>query len=148
MQDAVRRRVGQELGAQVSGIIVLLPDFRYQALDASGIRENEVCPVLIAQLEGTMDPDPGEVLEHRWVDPGALTPIAARAVAAQSVQIGLLDLSHLAAANDGMAAIWSGARPGVTGNPSGRSRTAIGSSHPDLRSDHEPNPCNDRRLGG
>lgn len=106
MPDAVRRRVGQELGAQVSGISVLLPDFRYQAVDASGVRENEVCPVFMARLEGDVDPDPGEVMEHRWVDPAALTVVAARAPWLLSpwsaTQIGALDLSHLAATHHEM----------------------------------------------
>ena len=37
----------------MTGIRLLLPDFRYHAVDASGIRENEVCPVFAARLEGT-----------------------------------------------------------------------------------------------
>ena len=101
LPQAVTRRVGQELGARVTDIRVLLPDFRYQAVDASGIRENEVCPVFAARLEGTLDPDPGEVMEHRWVDPGALAQVAATAPWLLSpwsaTQIGLLDLSHLLA---------------------------------------------------
>lgn len=103
LQDAVRRRLGQELGARVTGITLLLPDFRYQAVDASGIRENEVCPVFGARLEGTLDPDPGEVMEHRWVDPGALTEVAARTPWLLSpwsaAQIGLLDLTDLTQAH-------------------------------------------------
>ena len=39
--DAVARRIGQELGAQATDINLLLADFRYQAIDASGVRENE-----------------------------------------------------------------------------------------------------------
>ena len=52
------------------------PDFRYEAVDASGIRENEVCPVFVATLVGGVDPDPAEVMEFRWVDPGALADVA------------------------------------------------------------------------
>jgi isopentenyl-diphosphate delta-isomerase len=103
MPDAVARRVGQELGAQVTDITLLLPDFRYQAVDASGVRENEVCPVFGARLEGTLVPDPGEVMEHQWVDPSALADVAARVPWLPSpwsaTQIGLLDLSHLVAGN-------------------------------------------------
>jgi isopentenyl-diphosphate delta-isomerase type 1 len=101
--DAVARRIGQELGAQVTNINLLLPDFRYQAVDASGVRENEVCPVFGARLEGTLDPDPGEVMEHRWVDPAALAQVAATAPWLLSpwsaTQIGLLDMGHLVAGN-------------------------------------------------
>lgn len=56
-----------------------------------------------ARLEGTLDPDPGEVMEHRWVDPAALAQVAARAPWLLSpwsaTQIGRLDLSHLVAGN-------------------------------------------------
>ena len=52
-------------------------DFRYKAVDASGIRENEVRPVFVATLAGGVEPDPTEVMEYRWVDPGALAAVAA-----------------------------------------------------------------------
>lgn len=75
--DAIQRRLAQELGARAVAIAPVLPDFRYEAVDASGIRENEVCPVFVARLEGGLDPDPAEVMEHRWVDPVALASAAA-----------------------------------------------------------------------
>jgi isopentenyl-diphosphate Delta-isomerase len=75
-EDAIERRLGQELGARASAIAPVLPDFRYEAVDASGIRENEVCPVFVARLEDGLDPDPDEVMEHRWVDPVALAEVA------------------------------------------------------------------------
>ena len=76
-EDAIQRRLGQELGARAAAVSPVLPDFRYEAVDASGIRENEVCPVFVARLEGGLDPDPAEVMEHRWVDPVALASVAA-----------------------------------------------------------------------
>jgi isopentenyl-diphosphate delta-isomerase type 1 len=78
MEDAVVRRVAEELGAQARGLRLVLPDFRYEAVDASGVRENEVCPVFVATLEGGLAPDPAEVMEHRWVDPAALADVAER----------------------------------------------------------------------
>jgi isopentenyl-diphosphate delta-isomerase len=96
MTDAIGRRVAQELGVRATRIGVVLPDFRYQAVDASGIRENEVCPVYVATLEGTVDPDPEEVMEHRWVDAAALADVAARTpwlLSPWSVaQIGQMDM--------------------------------------------------------
>ncbi len=76
-EDAIARRLTEELGAGAAAIAPVLPDFRYEAVDASGIRENEVCPVFVATLEGGLDPDPTEVMEHRWVDPAALASVAA-----------------------------------------------------------------------
>ncbi|WP_309129002.1 isopentenyl-diphosphate Delta-isomerase [Microbacterium sp.] len=75
--DAVTRRAHQELGLALRGIRLALPDFRYRAVDASGIVENEVCPVYTAVAAGEVHPDPSEAMEHRWVEPadlaGALT---------------------------------------------------------------------------
>jgi isopentenyl-diphosphate delta-isomerase len=75
-EEAIRRRLAEELGARATAIAPVLPDFRYQAVDASGIRENEVCPVFVATLAGGLEPDPAEVMEHRWVDPAALASVA------------------------------------------------------------------------
>ncbi|PRY02245.1 isopentenyl-diphosphate Delta-isomerase [Allonocardiopsis opalescens] len=65
--DAVRRRVAQELGLVIGEVRELLPDFAYRAVDASGVVENEVCPVFAASAEGDPRPDPGEVMDWRWV---------------------------------------------------------------------------------
>ena len=68
MVDAVRRRGHDELGLEVADIRPVLPDFRYRAVDASGVVENEVCPVFTATAVGVPRPEPGEVAEYRWVD--------------------------------------------------------------------------------
>ena len=65
--DAVRRRLGEELGLQVEDLQLVLPDFRYRAVDASGIVEHELCPVLVGRVVGDVRPDPAEVCEHAWV---------------------------------------------------------------------------------
>lgn len=67
MTDAVRRGVLAELGVQVAELELVLPDFRYRAVDASGVVENEVCPVFAAVADGPLRPDPAEVAEHRWL---------------------------------------------------------------------------------
>jgi isopentenyl-diphosphate delta-isomerase type 1 len=67
MEDAVRRRIAEELGAQVSGLELVLPDFGYRAVDASGVVENEFCPVWVARLAGTLQPAADEVAEIAWV---------------------------------------------------------------------------------
>ena len=72
MEDAVLRRAGHELGIEISELTLALPDFRYRAVDASGVVENEVCPVFTAQFTGTPNPSPLEVAEFAWVDPREL----------------------------------------------------------------------------
>ena len=66
--DAVRRRLGEELGVTVERLSVALPDFRYRAVDASGVVEHEICPVFVGTVAGELDPAAEEVAEHRWVD--------------------------------------------------------------------------------
>ncbi len=72
MEDAVVRRARDELGLAVRELRPVLPDFRYRATDASGIVENEVCPVYVAFADEEPVPNPDEVMDLRWVDPGAL----------------------------------------------------------------------------
>ncbi|WP_314097667.1 isopentenyl-diphosphate Delta-isomerase [Microbacterium foliorum] len=69
MTDAVRRRALDELGLRITDISLALPDYRYRAVDASGIVENEICPVHVAIADGALSPDPDEVAEWAWVDP-------------------------------------------------------------------------------
>lgn len=66
---AVRRRTAEELGLEVAEVTTVLPDFRYRAVDASGVVEHEVCPVHVTVVpEGTEPtPDPAEVAEHAWL---------------------------------------------------------------------------------
>lgn len=66
---AVRRRVSEELGGQVRCEDLVLPDFAYRAVDASGLVEHELCPVFLGALvDDRLDPDPAEVMDHRWMD--------------------------------------------------------------------------------
>ena len=67
LTDAVRRRLGEELGAEVDDLQVVLPEFRYRAVDARGIVEHELCPVFVGRLRGELRPAPEEVCEHAWV---------------------------------------------------------------------------------
>lgn len=67
--DAIVRRVADEIGAVATDIRPALPDFRYLAVDASGIVENEICPVYTGIITEDPRPDSGEVCEWRWVEP-------------------------------------------------------------------------------
>lgn len=71
-EDAVKRRAGQELGFSITDIRPALPDFRYRAVDASGIVENEICPVYTAVADSTVKPLPEEVMDFQWVDAAEL----------------------------------------------------------------------------
>ncbi|HRO29247.1 MULTISPECIES: isopentenyl-diphosphate Delta-isomerase [Micrococcaceae] len=70
--DTVNRYARHELGLVVEDVRCVLPDFRYRAVDASGIVENELCPVYVARAAGAVQPNPEEAMEHRWVSPQEL----------------------------------------------------------------------------
>lgn len=76
---AVERRVAEELGLVISPPSLVLPDFAYRAVDASGIVEHEVCPVFVARAAAEPVPDADEVAEWRWVAWGDVVTTAAAA---------------------------------------------------------------------
>lgn len=65
LPDAVRRRVRQELGLEISEPTLLLPRFRYRA-ELDGVVEHEMCPVFVATTSDEVRLDPVEVAEARW----------------------------------------------------------------------------------
>ena len=68
--DAIERRLHQELGVGVSDLSCVLPDFAYTATDASGIVENEICPVWAGRLlepESPIKANAAEVMDWEWV---------------------------------------------------------------------------------
>lgn len=67
-EAAVRRRVGEELGIRIDRLVMVLPDFRYRAVDYSGIVEHELCPVFVGSFTGELAPEPGELMDHRTID--------------------------------------------------------------------------------
>ena len=68
MTDAVTRRLDAELGLTVTGLTCVLPDFGYRAVDASGVVENEYCPVFSARVhpESAVRANASEVMDWRW----------------------------------------------------------------------------------
>ncbi|AMB59934.1 isopentenyl-diphosphate Delta-isomerase [Microterricola viridarii] len=76
MVDAVVRHAQAELGLRLDPALhqltLELPDFRYRAVDPSGIVENELCPVYTAVIDDRPVPNPAEVMELAWVTPTAL----------------------------------------------------------------------------
>ncbi|RFA18040.1 isopentenyl-diphosphate Delta-isomerase [Subtercola boreus] len=76
-EGALERRALDELGlgsGALTKVEVALPDFRYRAVDASGIVEYEICPVYSAVLEAPDDLQfsTDEVVEVQWCEPSAL----------------------------------------------------------------------------
>ncbi|WP_411376348.1 isopentenyl-diphosphate Delta-isomerase [Arthrobacter sp. MPF02] len=78
-EDAVLRRAGYELGLRLDQVELRLPDFRYRAVDASGVVENEICPVYTARAACSLKPRDDEVMEWQWADPLDVTTAVAAA---------------------------------------------------------------------
>ncbi|GAA2724646.1 isopentenyl-diphosphate Delta-isomerase [Cellulomonas aerilata] len=72
MEDAVARRGLQELGLALTAIELVDPDFRYRATDASGIVENEICPIYFARTTQAPAANPDEVMDCVWLMPAEL----------------------------------------------------------------------------
>lgn len=73
--EAITRHARHELGMEVHEPEAALPDFRYRAVDASGIVENEICPVFVATAGTEPEPNPAEVMELRWVSAAELAAL-------------------------------------------------------------------------
>ena len=72
LDAAIRRRARRELGLELGALEAVLPQFRYRAVDASGIVENELCPVYRTTIDVDPDPTADEVAESAWIDPRKL----------------------------------------------------------------------------
>ncbi|GAB4097884.1 isopentenyl-diphosphate Delta-isomerase [Sinomonas halotolerans] len=95
-EDAIRRRAQRELGLELGTIESVLPDFRYRAVDASGVVENEVCPVFRAVAATDPVPAADEVSEWVWADPAEFRDAVAAAPYAFSPWL-VMQLDALAA---------------------------------------------------
>lgn len=85
IEAAAERRIREELGLHVTQFVSVAPDFAYRATDASGIVENEICPVFAAfGVAGEPNPDPDEVAEWAWVPWEQLVSAAAATPAVYS----------------------------------------------------------------
>ncbi|NPC97914.1 isopentenyl-diphosphate Delta-isomerase [Nocardioides sp. zg-DK7169] len=103
--DTIRRYAGHELGLEVVDLQQVVPDFRYRAVDAGGLVENELCPVWTARTTGQPDPNPDEVAESRWVTDEELRAAVDAAPWALSpwllLQVPLLEAAHWSPAQAG-----------------------------------------------
>lgn len=71
-EESLVRHGRHELELEVADVEVLLPDFRYRAVDASGVVEHEICPVYRVHAAGDVVPNLDEVVEIRWAQPDAV----------------------------------------------------------------------------
>lgn len=67
LREAVTRRLAQELGVVPEQMALVLPDFAYRAQMADGTVEHELCPVVVALVDGDPVPDPTEISDTAWV---------------------------------------------------------------------------------
>lgn len=68
LMAAATRRVREELSLTAQDLKIVLPSYRYRAIDVSGIVENEICPVLLGRVKrADLKPDPGEVCDIAWL---------------------------------------------------------------------------------
>ena len=68
VEEAITRRLREELGLTVHTLQLALPRFRYRAVMDNGVVENEMCPVFVATTRDAPAPDPAEVEDATWVD--------------------------------------------------------------------------------
>jgi isopentenyl-diphosphate delta-isomerase len=68
IEQAVVRRLSDELGISDGTAELVLPGFRYRAEMPNGIVENELCPVYRVRWSGEPEPAPAEVAAYRWVE--------------------------------------------------------------------------------
>lgn len=78
LEQAVTRRAAEELRVTIESLQCVLPHFRYRAVDAGGVVENEICPVFVARTEDAVDPSPDEVVDWAWVSAADVTESATR----------------------------------------------------------------------
>lgn len=96
--EAALRRVSEELGGEPTALRTVLPSFRYRAVDAGGVVEHELCPVLLGRFDPRdLRPDAAEIAESTWVDWDAAVALAAAAPALISPW-AVLQIAQLAAA--------------------------------------------------
>jgi isopentenyl-diphosphate delta-isomerase len=65
-EDAVRRRLRDELGLDPVALELALPSFAYRA-SLDGVEEHELCPVWLARVDAEPVPNPAEVAAYEWV---------------------------------------------------------------------------------
>lgn len=68
LREAVERHVRSELGVGVARMTMAIDDFTYRAQMANRIVEHELCPVVVAEIDGCPILNPDESDAAEWVD--------------------------------------------------------------------------------
>jgi isopentenyl-diphosphate delta-isomerase len=99
LREAVRRRLRDELGVAATGIVPILPGFRYRATAADGTVENERCPVVraLTSAGGTVRRDPDEVEDAQWWTWERCKELAGRPEASPWFRLQMAELAPLGA---------------------------------------------------
>ena len=66
LRQAVRRHLRTELGVAPTAMSLALGDFVYRASMVDGTTEHEWCPVVVANIDVEVDPNPDEVDDIEW----------------------------------------------------------------------------------
>jgi len=72
LRAAVMRRLDEELGLVPTDVAVVLPDFAYRATMPDGTTEHELCPVVVARVDGEPRLDEHEADAAEWTSWPAL----------------------------------------------------------------------------
>ena len=67
-EDAITRRLQDELGMTANNVQIALPSYTYQTTPYNGIIEHEFCPVYVAIATSEPVPNPNEVEAYKWID--------------------------------------------------------------------------------
>lgn len=68
IEDAIARRLKDELGMAAKDFKIVLPSYRYKTPPFKGIIENEFCPVFVARAKSKPNPNHDEVEAIRWMN--------------------------------------------------------------------------------
>jgi len=68
LREAVTRHLVAELGLRPVRLALVLGDFAYRATMDDGTVEHELCPVVVAETDGVLRPDPDEVEQWEWIE--------------------------------------------------------------------------------
>jgi isopentenyl-diphosphate delta-isomerase len=97
LREAVQRRLQTELGATVTGLTLVLPEFAYRAVAPNGVVEHERCPVVRAVATGEIRPNPAEVAAAEWRDWDACLALAGHPESSPWYRLQLAELAPLGA---------------------------------------------------
>lgn len=64
-ENAAKRRSKDELGCEIKNVKMLEP-YQYKA-SRDGVQENEICPIVVGQINSNLNLNPQEVENTKWI---------------------------------------------------------------------------------